>query len=190
VYHVYRHFPSRKKHFLFYPENCPLRWPCFLTLDDELLHKCVFKPGKYLANYRVCLNTRHFFFYINMCTSSQVSCKKRQMTVGLIGHSRNVDSQCGTRVMSPFWYLEYGDRYSILVKLWTVGLSCVSFDEWNFQIRDMNYVRPILIRSNKMQQCAGIYLLQNYSTCFGCPSHPSSGVHKTVTAASGTGHSI
>jgi hypothetical protein len=41
-----------------------------------------------------------------------------------------------------------------------------------------------------MQQYAGIYLLQNHSTCFGCSSHPSSGVHKTVTAASGTGHSI
>jgi len=40
-----------------------------------------------------------------------------------------------------------------------------------------------------MQQYAGIYLLQIYCTCFGCPSHPSSGVHKTVTAASGTGHS-
>ena len=25
---------------------------------------------------------------------------------------------------------------------------------------------------------------------FGCPSHPSSGVHKAVTAASGTGHSV
>jgi hypothetical protein len=46
-----------------------------------------------------------------------------------------------------------------------------------------------LIRSNKMQH-AGIYLLQNHSTCFGCPSHPSLGVHKTLTAASGTGHSI
>ena len=32
-----------------------------------------------------------------------------------------------------------------------------------------------------MQQYAGIYLPQNHSTCFGCPSHPSSGVHKTVT---------
>jgi len=41
-----------------------------------------------------------------------------------------------------------------------------------------------------MQQYAGIYLLLNYSTCFGCPSHPSSGVYKTVTAASGTDHSI
>ena len=39
-----------------------------------------------------------------------------------------------------------------------------------------------------MQQYAGVYLLQNYSTCFWCPSHPSSGVHITVTAASGTGH--
>jgi len=41
-----------------------------------------------------------------------------------------------------------------------------------------------------MQQYAGIYLLQNHSTFFGCPLHPSSGEHKTVTAASGTGHSI
>ena len=47
----------------------------------------------------------------------------------------------------------------------------------------------ILIRSNKMQKYAGIYLLQNHSVCFGCASHPSSGVHKNVTAASGTGHS-
>ena len=39
-----------------------------------------------------------------------------------------------------------------------------------------------------MQQYAGIYLLQVYSTCFGRPSRPSSGVQKTVTAASGTGH--
>jgi len=35
-----------------------------------------------------------------------------------------------------------------------------------------------------MQQYAGVYLLQNYSTCFGCLSHPSSGVYQTVTAAS------
>jgi hypothetical protein len=41
-----------------------------------------------------------------------------------------------------------------------------------------------------MQHYAGIYLLQNHSTCFGCSSHPSSEVHKTLTAASGKGHSI
>ena len=43
-------------------------------------------------------------------------------------------------------------------------------------------------KSNKMQQYADIYLLLNYSACFGCPSRPSSGVHKTVVAASGTDH--
>ena len=59
-----------------------------------------------------------------------------------------------------------------------------------FYIHGSVHRNSILIRSNKMPQYAGIYLLQNYSTCFGCLSHPSSGVHKTVTAASGTGHSI
>jgi len=39
-----------------------------------------------------------------------------------------------------------------------------------------------------LQKYAGIYLLQVYSACFGCPSRPLSGVQKTVTAASGTGH--
>jgi len=32
---------------------------------------------------------------------------------------------------------------------------------------------------NKMQQYAHIYLQLNYSTYYGCPSRPSSGVHKT-----------
>ena len=59
-----------------------------------------------------------------------------------------------------------------------------------FYIHGSVYRNPILIRSNKMQHYAGIYLPQNHSTCFGCQLIPSSGVHKTVTAASGTGHSI
>ena len=34
-----------------------------------------------------------------------------------------------------------------------------------------------------------VYLLFcKFTTCFGCQPHPSSGVHKTVTTASGTGH--
>jgi len=59
-----------------------------------------------------------------------------------------------------------------------------------FYIHGSVHPDSILIRYNKMKQYAGIYLLQNNSTCFECPSHPSSGEHKTVTAASGTGHSI
>jgi len=31
-------------------------------------------------------------------------------------------------------------------------------------------------------------ILQVHSTCFGCQTDPSSGVYKTVTTASGTGH--
>jgi len=59
-----------------------------------------------------------------------------------------------------------------------------------FYIHGSVHRNSILIRSNQMQQYAGIYLLHNYSTCFGCISHPSSGVPQTVTAASSTGHSV
>jgi len=41
-----------------------------------------------------------------------------------------------------------------------------------------------------MQQYADIYLLLNYCTFFGRPLCPSSGVHKTVVAASGKDHNI
>ena len=47
-----------------------------------------------------------------------------------------------------------------------------------------------LKKTNKMQRHADIYLLLNCSTCFGLPSRPSSGVHKTVVSASGTDHTI
>jgi len=50
--------------------------------------------------------------------------------------------------------------------------------------------RVRLKKSNNMQQYADISLLLNYSTCFGRPSRPSSGVHKTVVAVSGTDHTI
>ena len=53
-----------------------------------------------------------------------------------------------------------------------------------------NLFRNILVRYNEMQQYAGVYLLQNYSTCFGCLSNPSPGVHQILTAASGTGHCV
>jgi len=41
-----------------------------------------------------------------------------------------------------------------------------------------------------MQQYADIYLLLNYSTCFGRPLRPSAGVHKIVVAVSGTDHTV
>ena len=59
-----------------------------------------------------------------------------------------------------------------------------------FYIHGSVHRDSILIIAKEMQQYAGVYLLQNYSTCFGCPSHPSSAVYQIVTAASGTGHSV
>ena len=59
-----------------------------------------------------------------------------------------------------------------------------------FQIHGSVHRDSILIRSNEMQQYSGVYLLQNYSTSFGCLSHPSSGVHQTVTPTSDTDHSF
>jgi len=55
-----------------------------------------------------------------------------------------------------------------------------------FYIRGSVQRNYSLKKSKEVQQYADIYLLLNYSTCFGRPSRPSSGVHKTVDAASGT----
>ena len=44
------------------------------------------------------------------------------------------------------------------------------------------------IKIQQMQHYADIYLLQSYSNTFRVSQHPSSGVLKTVPAASGTGH--
>jgi len=59
----------------------------------------------------------------------------------------------------------------------------------NFYIRG-SVRRNFRLKKSEMQQYADIYLLLNYSTCFGRPSHPSSGVHKTVVAATGTDHTV
>ena len=59
-----------------------------------------------------------------------------------------------------------------------------------FYIRGSMHRNSRLKKSNEMQQYEDSYLLLNYSTCFGHPSHPSSAVHKTVVAASGTDHTI
>jgi len=47
--------------------------------------------------------------------------------------------------------------------------------------------RSILITVQRDATKSNLFIiLQIHSTCFGCQPHPSSGVHKTVTTASGT----
>ena len=48
--------------------------------------------------------------------------------------------------------------------------------------------RSILIIVRDATQSNLFIVLKVHSTCFGCQTHPSSGIHKTVTTASGTGH--
>ena len=52
--------------------------------------------------------------------------------------------------------------------------------------------KSILIYVQRDATICSIYfiLLQNHSTCFGCRPHPSSGVHKTLTTATGTSHIV
>jgi len=45
----------------------------------------------------------------------------------------------------------------------------------------------IIVQRDAIQSSLFI-ILQAHSTCFGCQPHPPSGVHKTVTTTSGTGH--
>ena len=46
----------------------------------------------------------------------------------------------------------------------------------------------LIIVQRDATQSSLFIILQVHSKCFGCLPHPSSGVHKTVTTASGTGH--
>ena len=64
-----------------------------------------------------------------------------------------------------------------------------TFDS-NFYIHGSVHRNSILIRYNKMQQYAGIYLLQNHSLHVSGVHRTHHQENKTVTAASGTGHSI
>jgi len=52
--------------------------------------------------------------------------------------------------------------------------------------RKINYI-SIIVQRDATQSSLFINP-RVHSTCFGCQSHPSSGVHKTVTTVSGTGH--
>jgi len=52
----------------------------------------------------------------------------------------------------------------------------------------LNQSYILLIVQRDATQSSLFNILQVHSTCFRCQPHPSSGVHKTVTTASGTGH--
>jgi len=52
------------------------------------------------------------------------------------------------------------------------------------------YLTILIIVQRDATQSSLFIILQVHSTCFGCQPHPSSGVRKTLTTASGTGHTF
>ena len=66
----------------------------------------------------------------------------------------------------------------------TVPLLNIDFCNKLSLITVPNFINNCPTRCNTKQ----FIILQVHSTCFGYQPHPSSGVYKTVTTASGTGH--
>jgi len=71
-----------------------------------------------------------------------------------------------------------------------IGVKCEHGKE--FCVHGSVHHKSILINVQQDATICSLYfiLLQNHSTCFGCHPHPSSGVHKTVTTATGTSHIV
>ena len=88
-----------------------------------------------------------------------------------------------------------GNSVGIVTRLW-FGRPGPRIHFFALQQRPERLWGPLLLlfvagwRNPTTQLYADIYLLINYCTFFGRPSRPSSGVHKTVGAASGTDHTI
>jgi len=84
----------------------------------------------------------------------------------------------------------YRRKFAFTSRFWTLKRADINNRFLTFYIRGSVHRNSRLKISNEMQQYADIYLLLNYSTCFGRPSRPSSGVHKTLVAACGTDRTI
>ena len=53
----------------------------------------------------------------------------------------------------------------------------------------LKLLHTVLIIVHRDTTQSSLFIIpQAHFTCFGCQPHPSSGVHKTVTTATGTGH--
>ena len=125
-------------------------------------------------------------FYISLWDSKSRRNKIILLSAGrkLPPHSLPPFHQTTVRSEADGWSVPF--QVKIKHPEWSLHILETSFTA--FSIHGSVHRDSIFIRSNEMQQYAGVYLLTNNSTCIGCLSPPPSGVHKTVTAASGTGH--
>jgi len=119
------------------------------------------------------------------------SYSKSSLALLVIAINTDVDVDWCQFPQSTCFVVPYGCIRSvqILLDIKLVDHFCL-FGIDKFYIRGSVRRNTRLKKSNNMQLYADIYLLLNYSTCFGRSSRPSSAVHKTVVAASGTDYTV
>jgi len=86
--------------------------------------------------------------------------------------------------------------YSFLLLSWHISVYIYIYIYIYIHVRTHTYIfygsvhrwSILIIVQRDATQSSLIIILQVHSTCFACQPHPSSGVHKTVTTASGTGN--
>ena len=84
-------------------------------------------------------------------------------------------------------YDQVGKKGRLNKEFWIKTETAVSYMYICMYLYIYIYIYILIIVRDATQSSLFI-ILQVHPTCFGCQPHPSSGVHKTVNTASGTGH--
>jgi len=125
------------------------------------------------------------------CPYLCIFASRRDVMSDLLGKLSLSSADCDSRWTSVRYPLDVSPQ-----SIWTLWTHEKSLALPGIKLRvSLIFVVPWIVilgrrNPNKMHLYADIYLLVNYSTCFGRPSRPSSAVRKTVVAASGTDHTI
>ena len=117
--------------------------------------------------------------------------ERKNSVTSLKRESRAPHIQYCSPLVLKIWRLSHTRATSSLDKLsWVFKLQDLTeIESEKFYVYGSVYRRCILLIVQRDATQNNLFIiLQVHSTCFGCQTHPSSGVHKTVTTASGTGH--
>ena len=117
---------------------------------------------------------------------------KKKIYISIMRKSKNVSCTCNLNLavcLKPSCSTHKLTKLLLVVCCFYFVFSCHS-TLLRLYISSFVHRNSVLKKSNKMQQHEDIYLLLNYSTCFGRPSLPLSGVHKTAFTAYGTDHTV
>jgi len=116
----------------------------------------------YINNCPTRCNTKHFIYYSENYADSPYKCHI-------------------VKFLEPFKFTFISARTSAQRNVVDVN--------YTFYVYGSMHRWSVLINAQRDATQSSLFIiLQVHSACFRCQSHPPSGVHKTVTTASGTGH--